>query len=156
MARSKPHRFSPSLLSVRAPHLSCSGQNLGVTFCPPSVTPHVGHPTPSPLAEQTNSTSKIHPESDCFSPPSLGTGGPRLRHPSPGGRLQPIVHVSCAHIACARQSHMTPPSHPTVRWGRLGNVLYSAKLRAHCTPRFLGKKERMNNGGDEGVTKEST
>ena len=103
MAQRKPRNFSPDLLSPRLPHLrshthlSCSGQNLCVTFITPCCHPSWGTPHTQSLADQADFTSKIHPEFDCFSPPSLGRALPN----PPSWLTWGITVIHSTYIPCS-------------------------------------------------------
>lgn len=139
---------SPNMLSPQPPHparLLCisvaQAKSLESLLCPP----HMGHPTSSPLGDHVDPTFKINPESNCFSPPSLGTAWPKPppSHPDDCSHLW-YIHVCLCLVG---QSHMTTPSQEMRKTRKCS--LGSERLHAHCTPQFLfpGKQRNMSNGG---------
>ena len=119
-----PQTCSPqgSAVSVHT-LLSVAQAKISVLPSSPSFS-HASFRTPhtQSLTDQADFTSKIHPEFDIFSPPSLGTAWST----PPSWLTGRIAVIHSGYILCSGHTGQTvtrSPCSPAVKWENRGNVL---------------------------------
>ena len=108
-----------------------------------------GTPHTQSLTDQADFTSKIHPEFDCFSPPSLGTAWST----PPSWLTGRIAVIHSGYILCSGHTGQTvtgSPRSPAVKWENRGNVLHWARPHAHFPHSSPVGRESTCNAGDPG------